>query len=315
MDGEGYRGFAPKYNGVNPRLRGDPLSPIEQLEMDVYSLGRRGSFEGALDRIGEFESSVAAHGDQLRAALLRGQVLHTAGRVEEAVAIYQDLLDRLSDDPRSQAICCVELLAAANHLGDLNLAESVAQRALLLVRRRPEALPMTERIYVNYAISWQLRGDQLTAIDWFRRALRRLEDAMAPSNRDRTCGMAIAWYGLVKSYVAQDDLVKARFAIDGINRDRNSRTAACLAALAEWRLHHRLRAWDRAERWVQQAEASAPNTFLDQEVWLARILTAHAQGNEARAREYASRLQQLPGCLSYEVRSALSALTWRNTLQ
>jgi len=283
--------------------------------MDVYSLGRSGDFQGALDRIGDFETDRSAgRSDRLRAALLRGQVLHTTGRVEDAVVIYQRVLERLVEDPRTQSVCCVELLTAANFLGDLDLAELVAQRALQLIRRQPEAAPSTERIFVNYGITWQLKNDHLTAVDWFRRALRRLEDAvdLSAGNWDRTCGMAIAWYGLAKSYVTLGDMVKARFAIEGINCDSSSRVVACLMALAEWRLHHRLRAWDRAERWAAQAQAYAPDPFMRQEVLLAQALTAHAQGNHLRSREFVQQLEQMPVRLAYEVRIALSALAWKN---
>ena len=301
---------------VNSSVSGvNPLNSFEQLEIDVYSLGRLGNFQGALDRIGEFETATMAEQvDRLRAALLRGQVLHTRGQIAEAATIYQRVAEGLVDDPRTQSICYVELQAAANYLGDLDLAEIVAQRALQLVRRRPEAKISIERIYVNYALTWQLKGDHLTAIDWFRRALRRLEDSAtaAPFNRDRTCGMAIAWYGLAKSYVALGDLVKARFAIEGINCDRSSVVVNCLGALAEWRLHHRLRAWDRAERWADKAAVHAVDPFMLQEVLLARALTAHSQGNLLRSREYVEQLNQLPMPLSYEIRSALAALTWKD---
>jgi len=290
--------------------------PYEQLEADVYYLGRKGDLSGVLAKIEGFAAS-ADGDDRLRAELLRAQALHTMGRLSEAIPLYRAVLAGLPNDARAQAICGVELLAAANTLGDFDLAESVAQQALALIRRHPEASVALERIYVGYALLQQLRGDYQAAIDWYRKALRRLEDPTdhTVTQRDRTCGVAWTWYGLTKCYIALGDLVKARFAIDGIRCDPRNRTAAALAALAEFRFHFRLRALDLAENWLASAAEFAQDVELGQDVLLGRAQLADARGDSSAVRSLLEQLEASPVPLTFEVRKGIEALGLREGVQ
>lgn len=292
------------------------MIPYEQLEADVYYLGRGGDLNAVLDRIEGFAAS-AEGDDRLRAELLRAQALHTLGRLAEAIPLYQAVLAGLPGDYRAQAICCVELLAAANSSGDFALGESVAQQALALIRRHPEASVALDRIYVGYALLHQLQGDYNTAIEWYRKALRRLEDPTyhTATQRDRNCGVAWTWYGLTRCYIALGDLVKARFAIDGIRCDPKSRTTAALAALAEFRFHFRLRALDLAERWLATAAECAQEVELLQEVLLGRAQLAHVRGDTAGVQASLERLKSSPVPLTYESRRILEALSLREGVQ
>lgn len=292
------------------------MIPYEQLEADVYNLGRKGDLRAALARIEGF--AAAAEGDdRLRAELLRAQALHTMGRLTEAIPLYQAVMDGLPGDARAQAICCVELLAVANAIGDFELGEGVAQQALSLIRRRPEAAVTLDRIYVGYALHLQLKGDYPAAIEWYRKALRRLEDPTATdvTQRDRVCGVAWSWYGLTKCYIALGDLVKARFAIDGIRCDPRSRTTQTLVALAEFRFHFRLRALDLAARWLATAAEFAQDSELVQEVLLGRAQIAAARGDTPSVRTTLGRLESSPVPLTFEVRQGMEALSLREGVQ
>ncbi len=291
------------------------MSPYEQLEMDVFTLGRNGDFGGALEHIGAFESAAVTDQERHRATLLRGQVLHTTGQVHAAVAVYRQVLPLLAHDPLGQSVCCVELIAAANHVGDLALADTVARQAFRLLRREPLAVPSRERIYVNYAITRQLAHDHRGAIRWLHRALRRLERAAAPEAGDIACGLAVAWYGLAKSYTALGQLDRARAAIGRIRCEGEPQMALHLTALAEWRLAAQRDDWDEAQSRLDGAAATAVDPFMQQEVLAARAVTADARGDAGRRREYLDQLKALGVPLSFEIEMTIASSTLREGIQ
>lgn len=235
-------------------------------------------------------------------------MLHTRGQVEEAIDLYRQIYTDPKADARLQATCCATIMAAANDLGSFNLADQALADALRITDAAPDSAGCLERIYSAYAESLYLRAQFAPAVVWYRKGLRHLEDPCGParSAAERTGAMAFVWYGLAKVHTELGDLVRARFAIQGINASGSRRTIRTLEALAEGRLHLRNGALSRAEAWLERAKSTTTDLELRQEALLLQAMLFRSCNQTRQLQTVLRDLSAYP-FLKYEFRREIAS--------
>lgn len=285
------------------------MDSYDQLQSDVFYLaGRKSDYAAAMARIDRFAAEATGL-DAGRALWLRGGVLREQGRLREAVAVFRQAADQLDGDPHLLAACLLDCASLANVTGDLDAADAMADRFFALAEAYPEAREFREVMQGARGDTCFLRGDVVGAIECHRRALRQLEDPFASTLRDseRLCMLALHWHSLVRCYLALGDLVRARFAIEGVRHCRHPDLRG-LAAYDEFQVSLCMGALAQAERWLDEAEQLIHDALNRQFVLFGRIRLALANGDDITARRYLEQLQTTHELIHYEIRTQLDIL-------
>ena len=283
------------------------MDSYDQLQTDVlYLAGQKRDFATARACIEAF-AATAEGVDTGRVMWLRGSVLLEEGHIGAAIANFHGAADRLTADPRLLAACLLECGSLANQTGDMAAAEAAGDRLFALAEQFPEARSVVEVMYGIRGDACYLRGDILGAIEWYKRAIRQLEDPCANSLPvgQRLCTMALHWHSLARCYLALGDLVRVRFAIEGVRQCRHADLQG-LAAYDEFRICLHMGALPEAGRWLAEAERLIRNPQNRQYVLLGQIWLARAQDEEAMAQRALERLHSEHELILYEVQNELS---------
>jgi len=292
------------------------VDSYDQLQTDVYYLaGRKRDYTAARDRI-EIFAAKAQGTDSGRVTWLRGSVLREEGHLREAMVNFHVAADQLDGDPFLLAACLLDCGALANQTGDLSQAEATATRFFELVATHPEARQLEEVMYGIRGDTCYLRGDTLGAIDWYKQALRKLEDPSVASlpKEQLLCMVGLHWHSLARCYLSLGDLVRARFAIEGVRHCRHPDLLG-LAACDECQVCLHIGALVQAEDWLDQAEQNIRNPQNRQYVLLGRIQLAQARGDMAAVGAYRQRLESEHDVILHEIQLQLEELPMKEGVQ
>lgn len=194
---------------------------FEELQREVVRLVYDGRVTDALAELERLSQGALDQHERARLSRLRGEVLLHADRpFPEVVANLRTALTDSYDLPEERAKVCVDLLAVAHLAGDLDLADEAHGLWLGLEEMHPhneEILALNGRATFNLAWIEHLRGNSAEAARLFRQVAEIYEKTQKHPREqaDQSTFAALAWIFYAREQMRLNNLVKARFGLDG----------------------------------------------------------------------------------------------------
>lgn len=159
----------------------ESLSPGAQSAEDYLQRGSAQYRSGQLEEaIASYDRALGLSPDFAQALYNKGQVLGSLGRTEEAIEVYDTVVERFGEarSPNLRELVAMSLVNSGTHLGDVGRQEEAIEVYDAVMERFGEARSRALRAqvamaYFNKACAYSQLEDGEAALAWLRQAIEK----------------------------------------------------------------------------------------------------------------------------------------------